>query len=44
MLIDEDIADAQRHLDVRLQSLLISREKDKNGDCTELERSCGLLY
>ena len=28
MLIDEDIANTLRHLDVRFQTLLISREKD----------------
>ena len=45
MLIDEDIVDALRHLDVRFQSLVISREKEKkNGDYTELETSWGLIY
>ena len=43
MLINEHIADALRHLDVRFQSLVVSLEKEKNGDCAEIETSWGLI-
>ena len=44
MLIKEGIVDALRHLDIRFKFLVISREKEKNDDCTELEMSWGLFY